>query len=75
MNRSLGKKMVQQGGSIPITGSKGHRYVFSTGENSAMAGRAGGTALAQLPHSDDRNALFMRVSFFFSHYVPFRARS
>ena len=25
-----------------ITGSKGHRYVFSTGENSAMGGKAGG---------------------------------
>ncbi len=33
-----------------ITGSKGHRYVFSTGENSAMAGKAGGTALAKKPY-------------------------
>jgi branched-chain amino acid transport system substrate-binding protein len=32
-----------------ITGSKGHRYVFSTGENTAMAGKAGGTALAKKP--------------------------
>src|SRR4030043_1310559 len=32
-----------------ITGSKGHRYVFSTGENSAMAGKAGGSALAKKP--------------------------
>src|SRR4030042_6983487 len=32
-----------------ITGSKGHRYVFSTGENSAMAGKAGGGALAKKP--------------------------
>ena len=29
-----------------ITGKKGHRYVFSAGENSAMAGKAGGVALA-----------------------------
>jgi branched-chain amino acid transport system substrate-binding protein len=33
-----------------ITGSKGHRYVFSTGENSAMGGKAGGTALAKKPY-------------------------
>jgi branched-chain amino acid transport system substrate-binding protein len=33
-----------------ITGEKGHRYVFSTGENSAMAGKAGGVALAQKPY-------------------------
>jgi len=33
-----------------ITGSKGHRYVFSTGENTAMAGRAGGSALAKKPY-------------------------
>ncbi len=32
-----------------ITGSKGHRYVFSTGENTAMAGKAGGTALSKKP--------------------------
>ena len=31
--------------------------------------------LAQLPHSGERNALFMRVSVFFSHYVPPRAKS
>jgi branched-chain amino acid transport system substrate-binding protein len=29
-----------------ITGKKGHRYVFSAGENSAMAGKAGGVGLA-----------------------------
>jgi branched-chain amino acid transport system substrate-binding protein len=33
-----------------ITGSKGHRYVFSTGENTAMAGKALGTALAKKPY-------------------------
>jgi len=33
-----------------ITGSKGHRYVFSTGENTAMAGKAGGAALAKKPY-------------------------
>jgi len=33
-----------------ITGSKGHRYVFSTGENSAMGGKAGGSALAKKPY-------------------------
>ncbi len=32
-----------------LTGEKGHRYVFSTGENTAMAGQAGGVALAQKP--------------------------
>ncbi len=32
-----------------ITGSKGHRYVFSTGENTAMAGKAAGSALAKKP--------------------------
>ena len=32
-----------------ITGSKGHRYVFSTGENSAMAGKAGAAGLAKKP--------------------------
>ena len=32
--------------SEKITGEKGHRYVFSTGENTAMAGKAGATALA-----------------------------
>ena len=32
-----------------ITGEKGHRYVFSTGENTAMAGKAGATALAKKP--------------------------
>lgn len=33
-----------------ITGKKGHRYVFSTGENTAMAGKAGGVALSQKPY-------------------------
>jgi branched-chain amino acid transport system substrate-binding protein len=33
-----------------ITGEKGHRYVFSTGENSAMAGKAGGVALSREPY-------------------------
>jgi branched-chain amino acid transport system substrate-binding protein len=33
-----------------ITGEKGHRYVFSTGENSAMAGKAGGVALSKKPY-------------------------
>ncbi|MDP2972375.1 MAG: ABC transporter substrate-binding protein [Deltaproteobacteria bacterium] len=33
-----------------ITGSKGHRYVFSTGENTAMAGKAGGSGLAKKPY-------------------------
>jgi branched-chain amino acid transport system substrate-binding protein len=33
-----------------ITGSKGHRYVFSTGENSAMGGKAGATGLAKKPY-------------------------
>jgi branched-chain amino acid transport system substrate-binding protein len=32
-----------------ITGEKGHRYVFSTGENTAMAGKAGGVAMAKKP--------------------------
>src|SRR3989304_1414330 len=30
-----------------ITGSKGHRYVFSTGENTAMAGKKAGGALSK----------------------------
>jgi len=33
-----------------ITGSKGHRYVFSVTENTAMIGKAGGAALAKLPY-------------------------
>jgi len=33
-----------------ITGEKGHRYVFSCGENTAMAGKAGATALAKKPY-------------------------
>jgi len=33
-----------------ITGKMGHRYVFSTGENTAMAGKSGGVALSQKPY-------------------------
>jgi len=33
-----------------ITGAQGHRYVFSTGENTAMAGKAGAQALAKKPY-------------------------
>ena len=33
-----------------ITGKKGHRYVFSTGENTAMAGKSGGVALSEKPY-------------------------
>ena len=33
-----------------ITGADGHRYVFSTGENTAMAGKAGGVALSKKPY-------------------------
>ena len=36
--------------SEKITGEKGHRYVFSTGENTYMAGKAGGAALARKPY-------------------------
>jgi branched-chain amino acid transport system substrate-binding protein len=32
-----------------ITGKKGHRYVFSAGENTAMAGKSGGVALSIKP--------------------------
>jgi branched-chain amino acid transport system substrate-binding protein len=32
-----------------LTGAKGHRYVFSTGDNTAMAGKAGGVALSKKP--------------------------
>jgi branched-chain amino acid transport system substrate-binding protein len=34
-----------------ITGKKGHRYVFSAGENTAMAGKSGGVALAAKPYT------------------------
>ncbi len=34
-----------------ITGAQGHRYVFSTGENTYMAGKAGGVALADQPYT------------------------
>jgi len=33
-----------------ITGEKGHRYVFSCGENTAMGGKAGGVALSKRPY-------------------------
>ncbi len=33
-----------------ITKEKGHRYVFSTGENTYMAGKAGAVALAKKPY-------------------------
>jgi branched-chain amino acid transport system substrate-binding protein len=33
-----------------ITGEKGHRYAFSTAENTYMAGKAGGLALSQKPY-------------------------
>src|SRR3989304_282050 len=33
-----------------ITGEKGHRYVFSTAENTYMAGKAGGMALSKKPY-------------------------
>lgn len=33
-----------------ITGKKGHRYVFSVGENTAMAGKSGGVGLATKPY-------------------------
>lgn len=33
-----------------ITGEKGHRYVFSSGENTAMAGKAGAVAFARKPY-------------------------
>jgi len=36
--------------SARITGEKGNRYVFSAGENTAMAGKAGGVALARRPY-------------------------
>jgi len=34
-----------------ITGALGHRYVFSTGENTYMAGKAGGVHLSQQPYT------------------------
>ncbi len=33
-----------------ITGAKGHRYVFSAGENSSMGGKVGGVALSKKPY-------------------------
>ncbi|MFB3886829.1 MAG: ABC transporter substrate-binding protein [Thermodesulfobacteriota bacterium] len=36
--------------SEQITGAKGHRYVFATGENSAMGGKAGAAGLAKKPY-------------------------
>ncbi|VEN73118.1 Amino acid/amide ABC transporter substrate-binding protein, HAAT family [Candidatus Desulfarcum epimagneticum] len=35
--------------SAKITGAKGHRYVFSVTENTAMAGKAGAAGLAEKP--------------------------
>ncbi len=37
--------------SEKVTGAKGHRYVFRTGENTAMAGKAGAIALAKKPYT------------------------
>jgi branched-chain amino acid transport system substrate-binding protein len=37
--------------SEKITGEQGHRYVFSTSENTYMAGKAGASALAQKPYT------------------------
>jgi branched-chain amino acid transport system substrate-binding protein len=37
--------------SEKITGASGHRYVFSTGENTAMAGRAIAEAMARRPYT------------------------
>ena len=34
-----------------ITGEKGHRYVFSTAENTYMAGKAAGVALSKKPYT------------------------
>jgi branched-chain amino acid transport system substrate-binding protein len=36
--------------SEKITGASGHRYVFSTGENTYMAGKAGAQGLAKKPY-------------------------
>jgi branched-chain amino acid transport system substrate-binding protein len=36
--------------SEKITGEKGHRYAFSTAENTYMAGKAGGIVLSQKPY-------------------------
>jgi branched-chain amino acid transport system substrate-binding protein len=36
--------------SAKITGAKGHRYVFSITENTALAGKAGAAGLAKLPY-------------------------
>jgi branched-chain amino acid transport system substrate-binding protein len=36
--------------SAKITGAKGHRYVFSLTENTALAGKAGAAGLAQKPY-------------------------
>jgi branched-chain amino acid transport system substrate-binding protein len=37
--------------SEKITGELGHRYVFSMADNTAMAGRAAGTAIAKQPYT------------------------
>ncbi|MGO9118646.1 MAG: ABC transporter substrate-binding protein [Desulfomonilaceae bacterium] len=41
--------LVSNSRSEKITGEKGHRYVFGIAENTAMAGRAAGFALAKKP--------------------------
>ncbi len=42
--------VVTFGKSAAITGKKGHRYVFSMNENTAMAGKAAAIALAKRPY-------------------------
>jgi branched-chain amino acid transport system substrate-binding protein len=37
--------------SEKISGEKGHRYIFTMGENTAMAGKAAGTVLAKKPYT------------------------
>jgi len=43
--------VVTFGKSAAITGAKGHRYVFSMNENTAMVGRAAAMALAKRPYT------------------------
>lgn len=38
--------------SAKITGAKGHRYIFSMNENTAMIGRAAATALSKRPYTN-----------------------
>jgi len=42
--------LVTNSRSEKITGEKGHRYVFSVAENTAMAGRAAAIALSKMPY-------------------------